>query len=383
MLRWFFRHNKPCADRDFVDLDLAVAPVLVLLHLADVLFLRDCAAEALAADIAESDGKGKFLVFQCLALAADEFLAYDQLAGLDLVVENHFQLGQLVRVSLVAVRAKNQCVSFRLFGVCVLVLDGMSVKAFPNHIFRSAIVRGGALDTLQSGNIARCNNACVAVYLCNRYVVFIYRPAWLVQVGVNLLFQGYVAAAAELVIKGNDLIGLQQELSVFIHNVAVAKVGGKHRKGRVFQLTAFGRAIVGDVVLRGGKACLFRQGRRTAECKVAQVNAALIVIAHRNFCKLIVEMLIFLQGVQHQPYGVPRSRVQRGRRAVDIAALQPLGAKAAHLLAVCVPKFHIQVAQGAGIGLVALHIDIKGQVAVRTYIYGCVPCQCAAALVAV
>ena len=75
--------------------------------------------------------------------------------------------------------------------------------------------------------------------------------------------------------------------------------------------------------------------------------------------------------------------MQRGRRAVDIAALQPLGAKAAHLLVVCVPKLHIQVAQGAGIVRVALHIDIKGQVAVRTYIYGCVPCQCAAALVAV
>ena len=75
--------------------------------------------------------------------------------------------------------------------------------------------------------------------------------------------------------------------------------------------------------------------------------------------------------------------MQRGRRAVDIAALQPLGAKAAHLLAACVPKFHIQVAQGAGIGLFALHIDIKGQVAVRTYIYGAVQRQCAAALVAV
>ena len=75
--------------------------------------------------------------------------------------------------------------------------------------------------------------------------------------------------------------------------------------------------------------------------------------------------------------------MQRGRRAVDIAALQPLAAKAAHLLAACVPKFHIQVAHGAGIGRAALHIDIKGQVAVRTYIYGAVPCQCAAALVAV
>ena len=97
-------------------------------------------------------------------------------------------------------------------------------------------------------------------------------------------------------------------------------------------------------------------------------------------------MLIFLQGVQHHPYGVPLPRVQRGCRAVDIAAFQPLLVKAAHLLVVCVPKFHIQVAQGAGFGLLALHIDIKGQVAVLTYIYGVGgvgTCQCAAALVAV
>ena len=268
-------------------------------------------------------------------------------------------------------------------GLCVLVLGVVSVKGCINHLLRSAIVWGGASDVLQRANIAHRNNVTIAAYTCNRYVVFVYRPSCIVQFGVDLLLQGYVAAAAELVIKGNGLTVLQQEPSVFIHNVAVAKIGGKHRIGRVFQLTAFGRAIVGDVVLRGGKACLLRQGRRTAECKVAQVNAARIVIAHRNSCKLIVESRIFLQGVQHQPYGVPRSRVQRGRRAVDIAALQPLGAKAAHLLAACVPKFHIQVAHGAGIGRAALHIDIKGQVAVRTYIYGAVPCQCAAALVAV
>ena len=106
--------------------------------------------------------------------------------------------------------------------------------------------------------------------------------------------------------------------------------------------------------------------------------------AHRYFCNLIVEILIFLQGVQHQPHGVPRSRVQRGRRAVDIAASQPLGSKAAHFIVACVvPKFYIQVAQGAGLARFALHIDIKGQVAVLPYIYGCVPCQCAAALGAV
>ena len=166
-------------------------------------------------------------------------------------------------------------------GLCVLVLGVVSVKGCINHLFRSAIVRGGAADVLQCVNIARINNAGLAVYTCNRYAVFVYRPSCIVQFGINLLLQGYVAAAAELVIKGNGLTVLEQEPSVFIHNVAVAKVGGKHRIGRVFQLTAFSRAIVWDVVLRGGKACLFRQGRRTAECKVAQVNAARIVIAHR------------------------------------------------------------------------------------------------------
>ena len=197
----------------------------------------------------------------------------------------------------------------------------MSVKlTISHHLFRSAIVRGGALDVLQTSIIAHRNNFCVAVYLCNRYAVFVYRPACVVQFVVGQLFQGYVAAAAELVIKGNGLTGLQQEVAVFIYNIAGAVAGGKHRIGRVLQRAGFGRAIVGDVVLRGGKAFLFRHGRRTAEYKVAQVNAARIVIAHRYFCNLIVELCIFLQGVQHQPHGVPRSRVQRGRRAVDIAA---------------------------------------------------------------
>ena len=166
-------------------------------------------------------------------------------------------------------------------GLCVRVLGVVSVKGCNNRLFRSAIVRGGAADVLQRVNLARRNNFTIAAYTCNRYVVFVYRPSCIVQFGVDLLLQGYVAAAAELVIKGNGLTVLQQEPSVFIHNVAVAKVGGKHRISRVFQLTGCGRAIVGDVVLRGGKACLFRQGRRTAECKVAQVNAARIVIAHR------------------------------------------------------------------------------------------------------
>ena len=276
---FIFRHNKPCADRNFVDHDLAVVLVTVLFHRAGVRLLFDCVAEALAANIDKLDGKGKFLAFQCLVLGGN--LAYNQLACLDLVVENHFQLGQLVIIGRIAVRAKNQRASVRLLGLCVLVLGVVSVKGCINHLFRSVIVRGGAADVLQCVNIARINNAGLAVYTCNRYAVFVYRPSCIVQFGINLLSQGYVAAAAELVIKGNGLTVLQQEPSVFIHNVAVAKVGGKHRIGRVFQLTAFGRAIVWDVVLRGGKACLFRQGRRTAECKVAQVNAARIVIAHR------------------------------------------------------------------------------------------------------
>ena len=276
---FIFPHTKPCADRDFVDHDLAVVLAIVVFHRAGVLFRRDYVAEALAANIAESDGKGKRLTCQCLAFGGN--LAYNQLAGLDLVVENHFQLGQLVIIGRIAVRAKNQHVSVRFLGLCVRVLGVVSVKGCNNRLFRSAIVRGGAADVLQRVNLARRNNFTIAAYTCNRYVVFVYRPSCIVQFGVDLLLQGYVAAAAELVIKGNGLTVLQQEPSVFIHNVAVAKVGGKHRISRVFQLTGCGRAIVGDVVLRGGKACLFRQGRRTAECKVAQVNAARIVIAHR------------------------------------------------------------------------------------------------------
>ena len=337
-----FRHNKPCTDRDLVDHNLAVVLAIVVFNLAFVRLLRDFLAEALAADIDKFDGKGKFLIFQCLAIG--RALVYDQLTGLDLVGKNHFQLGQLVSIGRAAVRAKNQCVSVRLFGRLVLVLGVVSVKVFINHLFRSVIVRGGGADVLQSVYFARRNNAGLTVYTCNRYAVFVYRPSCIVQFGVDLLLQGYVAAAAELVIKGSDLTVLQQESAVFIHNVAIAKAGGKHRIGCVFQLAGCGRAIVGDVVLRGGKAGLFRQGRRTAECKVAQVNAAREVVAHRYFCKLFVELIGFLQGVQHQPYGVPRPRMQRSRRAVDIAALQPLGAKAAHLLAVCVPKLHIQVA---------------------------------------
>ena len=91
--------------------------------------------------------------------------------------------------------------SVRLLGLCVLVLGVVSVKFYINHLFRSAIVRGGAADVLQCVNIARINNAGLAVYTCNRYAVFVYRPSCIVQFGINLLSQGYVAAAAELVIK--------------------------------------------------------------------------------------------------------------------------------------------------------------------------------------
>ena len=183
-VRWIFRHNKPCTDRDFVNHNLAVVRTIVFFHLTGVLLRLDYIAEALPADIAELDGKGKFLTFQFLVRGGD--LAYDQLAGLDLVGENHLQLGQLVRVSLVAVRAKNQRVGVRrLLGRCVRVYGVVSVKVFINHLFRSVIVRGGAIDVLQRVNTARLNNVLVAFYLCNGYAVFVYRPACVVQFGVG------------------------------------------------------------------------------------------------------------------------------------------------------------------------------------------------------
>ena len=60
--------------------------------------------------------------------------------------------------------------------------------------------------------------------------------------------------------------------------------------------------------------------------------------------------------------------MQRGRRTVDITALQALAVDTAFLVALIIQKLHIQVAQGAGIGRFALHIDIKGQVSEVFYI---------------
>ena len=354
--RFIFRHNKPCTDRDFVNHNLAVVLFTVLFHLAGVCLRLNFVAEALAADIAELDGKGKFLIFQFLVRGG--FLAYNQLAGLDLVGENHLQLGQLVFVSRTAVGAEYERIIIRfLFWADIFVLDWVSfiICSF-NHRLRPAIFRGGARNIFQCGN---------------RLAVFVYRPACVVQFGVGYLFQGYVAAAAELILKGDRLTVLQQELAIFIHNIPIATVGGKHGICRVLQRAGCGRAIVWDVVLLGRKACCCLLLRRAAECKVAQVNFARKVIADCYFFDPIVEICIFLQGVQQQPYGVPLPRVQPGRRAVDITALQALGAKATHLLVACVPKLHIQVAQRAGIvliALLALHIDIKGQVAVLPYI---------------
>ena len=196
--------------------------------------------------------------------------------------------------------------------------------------------------------------------------------------------QGYVAAAAELILKGDRLIVLQQELAVFIHNIPIATVGGKHGIFCVFQLSAFGRAIVWDVVLLGRKAWFCLLLRRTAECKVSQVNAARKVIADFDALEHIVETFIGgFQRIQQQPYGVPLPRMQRGCRTVDITALQALAVDTAFLVALIIQKLHIQVAQGAGIGLFALHIDIKGQVAVLAYIDCCTQWQGAAALFSV
>lgn len=75
--------------------------------------------------------------------------------------------------------------------------------------------------------------------------------------------------------------------------------------------------------------------------------------------------------------------MQRGRCTVDITALQALAVDTAFLVALIIQKLHIQVAQGAGIGRFALHIDIKGQVAVLAYIECCTQWQGAAALLSV
>ncbi len=57
------------------------------------------------------------------------FLAYNQLAGLDLVVENHFQLGQLVFVRRIAVGAENERIISRFLSsyVVICVLDWFSI----------------------------------------------------------------------------------------------------------------------------------------------------------------------------------------------------------------------------------------------------------------
>ncbi len=145
--------------------------------------------------------------------------------------------------------------------------------------------------------------------------------------------QGYVAAAAELILKGDRFTVLQQELAVFIHNIPIATVGRKHGICRVFQLAGCGGVIVWDVVLLGRKAWFCLLLRRAAECKVAQVNFARKVIADCDTLESIVEILTGgFQRIQQQPYGVPLPRMQPGCRTVDITALQALAVDTAFCL---------------------------------------------------
>ncbi len=99
------------------------------------------------------------------------------------------------------------------------------------------------------------------------------------------------------------------------------------------------------------------------ECKVAQVNAARKVIADFDALEHIVET--FIGGFREfsssrMVYHCPR--MQPGCRTVDITAAGP-AVDTATFGVFLYPKAPHEVAQGAGIGLIALHIDIKGQVA--------------------
>ena len=119
------------------------------------------------------------------------------------------QAGQLCGVSYIRLGIGAEydgAIGGRLFAILSVIIIGVSrpvrvVALRSNRFFRSAIIRGVALLPHQVLLIGR--HRCPVSVLRNRLIIFVDGPAGIVQGGVGILGNGDVAAAAELIFKGD------------------------------------------------------------------------------------------------------------------------------------------------------------------------------------
>ena len=183
------------------------------------------------------------------------------------------------------------------------------------------------------------------IRLCNRLTIFKNGPLRVVQILVDLLVNGQVAAAAELIFKGDRLAVLQDEAAVFIH---------QHRAGFFIRgiLCVFGghqgtrrcRSIIRNFFLSGGEAgdhCRHSFGR---EHDVAQINVARVVAAKQQLRYVfIVEAIHCFHLGKIQLDGDPLVVFHR-HRAVD-RTIQERLVQAAPCVFVFILQLQVHVAQ--------------------------------------
>ena len=136
--------------------------------------------------------------------------------------------------------------------------------------------------------------------------VLAHRPCGVVQVLVQFLFERNVAAAAELVAEGNGFSSFQNKASVLVHQLGVCVIaGGVLCVFGVFQMTAFGGAVIRDFLLIGCKAGHLTWHRFGNEGKVPEIDVAVIVIAHADGFDVVAKTVPLFHLVQVQLYGDP------------------------------------------------------------------------------
>ena len=162
---------------------------------------------------------------------------------------------------------------------------------------------------------------------------------------VQFLFERNVAAAAELVAEGNGFSSFQNKASVLVHQLGVCVIaGGVLCVFGVFQMTAFGGAVIRDFLLIGCKAGHRTWHRFGNEGKVPEIDVAAIVIAHADGFDVVVKIVLLFHLVQVQLYGDPFACHQFDR-AIR-CAVNACCAKAAFLDVVFIQQFQIQVVEG-------------------------------------
>ena len=178
--------------------------------------------------------------------------------------------------------------------------------------------------------------------------VLAHGPCGVVQVFVQFLFERNVAAAAELVAEGNGFSSFQNKASVLVHQLGVCVIaGGVLCVFGVFQITAFGGAVIRDVLLIGCKAGHLTWHRFGSEGKVPEIDVAVIVIAHADGCNVVVKLALLFHLVQVQLYGDPLVCLHFDR-AIR-CAVNACCAKAAFLAGgrcLIIQQFQIQVVEG-------------------------------------